>query len=138
MVVQNKAGYREREHTADRELEIWAPDFPGLLIQAAKGMYALSGIQIQAGVRQEKGLLLPASEAEQMLVSFLNELLFLGERYGMAYASFVFRPEGDALQISMSGGPIVSQDKEIKAVTYHGLKIIQTDTGIKANVVFDV
>jgi SHS2 domain-containing protein len=39
------AGYREREHTADWELEVWAPDLPRLLEQAARGMYRLAGLR---------------------------------------------------------------------------------------------
>ena len=49
------AGYRELEHTADWELEAWADDLPGLLEQAARGMYALSGVRLDGG----SGYLLP-------------------------------------------------------------------------------
>jgi SHS2 domain-containing protein len=34
--------------------------------------------------------------------------------------------------------PVKSMEKQIKAVTYHGLQIEQTENGIRATVVFDV
>ena len=50
------SGFREREHTADWELEVWAPDLPGLLVQAARGMYWLMGARLQEGVRLQRTL----------------------------------------------------------------------------------
>jgi len=44
----SQSGFREREHTADWELQVWAPSFSGLLEQAARGMYALSGTRDQS------------------------------------------------------------------------------------------
>ena len=41
--MQPEFGFREHAHTADWELEVWAPDLPALLEQAAHGMYAISG-----------------------------------------------------------------------------------------------
>ena len=46
-------GYREIEHTADWELKVWAPDLRGLLEQAARGMYALSGIILDIRKKEE-------------------------------------------------------------------------------------
>ena len=43
------AGFREKEHTADWELDVWAPDLPALLDQAARGMYWLMGAQLEEG-----------------------------------------------------------------------------------------
>ena len=46
--MQPEFGFREHAHTADWELEVWAPDLPTLLEQAARGMYAISGVQLAA------------------------------------------------------------------------------------------
>ena len=41
-------GHREVEHTADLELEVWAPDMPALIEEAARGMYGLMGVVVSA------------------------------------------------------------------------------------------
>jgi hypothetical protein len=46
MMTHSTAGFREIEHTADWELEVWAPDLPALLEQAGRGMYALAGVRL--------------------------------------------------------------------------------------------
>ncbi len=63
-----ESGYKEIEHTADWELEVWAPDLLGLLEQAARGMYALSGTCLAPGTRLRRSLSLPANDPESLLV----------------------------------------------------------------------
>ncbi len=135
---KHKAGFRELEHTADWELEVWAPDLVTLLEQAARGMYTLSGIRLGPGPRQPRTLAVQAHDPESLLVSFLSELLFLGEQEGLGFDSFDLQLEGDRLQARLAGAPIVSTDKEIKAVTYHQLQVRETQEGLRVNIVFDV
>jgi hypothetical protein len=70
------AGYREIEHTADWQLDVWAPDLGALLEQAARGMYALAGVRLTDGPRQAYDLEVPFHDPEGLLVAFLSELLF--------------------------------------------------------------
>jgi SHS2 domain-containing protein len=133
------AGFREIEHTADWELEVWAPDFIALLEQAARGMYELSGTRLQTIVKQQVcELSLPAGDPEQLLVSFLSELLWLGEREGLAFDHYYLELVNDQLLARVEGAPIAAQAKEIKAVTFHNLAIQHSETGLKVNIVFDV
>ncbi len=136
--MRPKAGFSEREHTADWELEVWAPDFLGLLAQAALGMYSISGIRLKEELRQEREILLTALDRESMLVRFLAELMNLGEQEHLGFDVYQFALEGDWLSVGMEGAPITSQDKEIKAVTYHNLCIRETNEGLVVNIVFDV
>ena len=75
--MQPDFGFREHAHTADWELEVWAPDLPTLLEQAARGMYALSGMRLQPGSPKESSISLHAADAESLLVRFLTELLWV-------------------------------------------------------------
>ncbi len=137
-MVEEKAGYREIEHTADWELQVWAPDFLSLLKQAALGMYALAGVCLQQGERLQREFSLPMTDPESLLVRFLGELLFLGEQEKLGFDDFDLRLEAGLLQVRLVGAPILSQRKEIKAVTYHNLMIRQTGRGLEVNIVFDV
>ena len=77
-------GFREIEHAADWEIEVWAPDLPGLFIEAAQGMYSLSGTKLSLldeGRAYEFEI--PFTNPESILVAFLNELLFQSEQNGI-------------------------------------------------------
>jgi SHS2 domain-containing protein len=133
------AGYRELAHTADWELKVWAPDLTGLLEQAARGMYAISGTRLDAGERHTRSLDLRALDAESLLVRFLTELLWLGQQDGLAFDTFLFTlSPGWSLQVALGGASIVSIEKDIKAVTYHNLVIRRLAGGLAVNIVFDV
>jgi SHS2 domain-containing protein len=71
------AGYREIEHTADWEIEVWAHDWSTLLEQAARGMYALTSTHLKPTPRLSRELILQAYDCESLLVKFLGELLYL-------------------------------------------------------------
>jgi SHS2 domain-containing protein len=135
---KTEAGYKEIEHTADWELEAWAPDFPGLLEQAARGMYALSGMRLDAGPRRLQTIQIEASDLESLLVHFLSELLYYAENGGVAFDSFTINWHGQELTARLSGAPLLGVEKEIKAVTYHNLNIQQTGQGLRVRIVFDV
>jgi len=134
-----KFGFRENAHTADWELEVWAPDLSGLLEQAARGMYTLSGIQLQPGIAQSRTITLQAADAEGLLVRFLTELLWLEQEQGLGFDAFsIVVDDYYNLRAELQGCPLAHLDKEIKAVTYHNLKVSNTAQGLSVKIVFDV
>ncbi len=137
--MQPKFGFREHAHTADWELEVWAPNLATLLEQAARGMYAISGVKTDVNSPQERSMAMHASDAESLLVRFLTELLWLEQEDGLAIDHFSMNVEKDySLWAELCGAPILSLDKEIKAVTYHNLKVETTPQGLRVYIVFDV
>ncbi len=133
-----EAGFREIEHTADWELEAWAPGLTGLLEQCARGMYTLAGMRLKAGPRQSRRLEIQAQDAESLLVKFLSELLYYGSQEGLAFDRFGLSVEEYHLQAELEGAPLESLDKEIKAVTYHNLAIRKAKHSLQVRIVFDV
>ncbi len=153
MTDRARAGFREYEHTADWQLHVWAPDLTGLLEQAARGMYALSGTRLQAGPRLEETLEIKALDPENLLVRFLDEILYYSEQENIGFDAFQLSLnrtnqdgaildgtilDGTILHAQLKGAPIESSDKEIKAVTYHKLGIRKTKGGLEVEIVFDV
>ena len=132
------AGFREHEHTADWELEVWAPDLSGLLEHAALGMYYLSGMQLTGSPILETSIQIAAHDPESLLVEFLQELLYFGEVQGMGFDKYDIAVEKLSLKAALAGSPIASIQKEIKAVTYHNMKVIETGRGVEVHIVFDV
>jgi len=131
-------GFKEVPHTADWELEAWGPDLAALFEQAARGMYALAGVRLQAGPRQLRQFELAAIDAESLLVRFLDELLYCASAEGLAFDVFRVVISTNTLRAELEGAPLASLDKEIKAVTYHKLNIQNGPHGLEVRIVFDV
>ena len=135
---QPLAGFQERPHTADWALEVWAPDAPALFTQAALGMTALMGLQARSAPRVSQSFDLTCADLESLLIGFLSELLYLIQRDGVGFDQFDLTFTDDQLYATVSGQPIDRQAKEIKAVTYHNLRIVETGRGLETTIVFDV
>jgi len=132
-------GFRENQHTADWELEVWAPDLPSLLEQAARGMYGLSGMRLQDELRQARTINLHGEDAESLLVQFLSELLWLEQEPGLGFDGFSIHIDSQYnLHAELCGSAIAHLDKDIKAVTYHNLAVQATQQGLRVIIVFDV
>ena len=134
----SERGHREVEHTADWGLEVWAPDMSALIEEAARGMYGLMGVVVSEDDRCHRQLEISSDDDEQLLVSFLEELLFIAESEDLAFDGYLFDLEGKNLLVRLEGGSIVSREKEIKAVTFHNLEIGVTERGLKTRIIFDV
>ncbi len=135
---QKTAGFQELEHTADWELHVWAPALAALFEQAALGMYRLMGTRLHPAAVSVREVDLEAEDPESLLVTFLAELLFMGEQEALGFDQFDLKIQDLHLLGRMTGGPITAQEKEIKAVTYHNLELRQTEEGFAINIVFDV
>jgi SHS2 domain-containing protein len=78
-------------------------------------------------------------DAETLLVNWLNELLFLQDRYHEAYYRFkIDTLDSQRLHANIGGLPNRKIEKLIKAATFHNLKIERTAEGWQATVVVDV
>jgi len=131
-------GSREVEHAADRELLVWGPDLTALLEEAALGMYGLMGVEVSEEFRRHRRLEITADDREQLVASFLEELLFLAETDELAFDGFLLDVQGTRLLAHLEGGFIVGRRKEIKAVTYHRLELRDTPHGVETSIIFDV
>jgi SHS2 domain-containing protein len=139
-----EAGFREIDHTADWELEIWAPDETGILVQAARGMYEMSGLTYggNGDVRRTRQFAIERPDRESLLVGFLSELLYVLQTDHLAFDRFEFELDETsstpAVRVSAGGRPVTGVDKEIKAVTWHRIALEPTDEGWSGRVTFDV
>ena len=131
-------GYQEVDHTADVALRVWAENFQSLLRQAAKGLYVLMGAVPHADSSEKKVFAIPQGNQETILVDFLNELLFLAEQDGIMLDHFSFYEGQENIEVASTGKKISSQERVIKAVTFHDLKVEKTATGCLVTITFDV
>lgn len=138
------SGFEEIDHTADWEIQVWGPDLPALLEQAARGMYSLAGLSAGSGPRCTRGLQIRSSDPEGLLVNFLAELLYLEAAEGLVVDQFeleVVEPDqanGYHLSANLLVALAAVAGKDIKAVTYHKMNIVQGSRGLEVRIVFDV
>ena len=138
MASHRSSGYRDLEHTADWELEVWAPNIAGLFEQAARGMYELSGARLAEDERLERELEVYGPDREGLLVAFLTELLYLEEVEGLGFDHFEISIEKNTLRAHLEGARFEALSKEIKAITYHNLNVRESSDGFIARIVFDI
>jgi SHS2 domain-containing protein len=131
-------GFEEVEHTADLAIRVWAADFYALLIHAALGMYDLMGAQYNPDIPILQMFELTNASQAEVLVDFLNELLFLVEESNQIFDQFQFVDENARLRIELTGYKLSSINRHIKAVTFHNLEISEGSKGLETTITFDV
>ena len=137
-----EAGFRELDHTADWEIEVWAQEPKQLLVQAAEGMYQMCGVERNSEVKATERFEIAGEDDEALLVGFLSDLLYLLQTKHLAFDRFNFQcKESDprvVLSVLAVGSPVASIEKEIKAVTWHNILVEDEEDRTTARVTFDV
>jgi SHS2 domain-containing protein len=134
--------YSTLEHTADTGLEANAASLPRLIEELSLGMFELMARVDPCPEAHRVETTIEASSSADLVVDALSELLYLSETEGLHLCRFEVTSTGDfAVEIQTTGVP--TEDVEltgppIKAVTYHQLRVSETDEGWSAIVYFDV
>ena len=132
--------FEEIEHTADKALRVFGTSLTELLLNAARGMtHLMVADEFEIGTDIEKSIELDAVDAESLLVEWLSELAYWAESDMLVFKKFkILKASPTHLQARIFGGKTSKLEKQIKAVTYHNLKIEETSQGLEATIVFDV
>jgi SHS2 domain-containing protein len=135
--------YETFDHTADVGLRIRANDLAGLLEEAAAALFSILVVNLDA-VRplQEVAFRVQGVDRDDLLHDWLAELLFTFETRHMVFGQFHVELDGTGLRATAHGESIDRQrhqlDAEVKAVTYHGLKVEEHPDGWLAEVILDL
>jgi SHS2 domain-containing protein len=131
------------DHTADVFLRARGSDLAELLAACAEGMYS---VLIESGEIQDTlaaEIAVEADDAEELVHSWLRELLFRFSAEGLLFRRFDFQEVGPTRVRAVGHGEHFDPDRhrggtEIKAVTYHQFRVVHGSEGWSADVVFDV
>jgi len=127
----------EVPHTADEAIEVQGRSLEELFINAALGMLLIMEVNNQEGVVECEKLLLAENDHESLLVAFLSEILYLVEQKRCPY-NIQVKISGFQLESTFQCFSIISYNKEIKAVTFNQLNIMQINGQFQTHIVFDV
>lgn len=135
--------YELFDHTADLGLRVVAPDLNSLFQDGALALTSamindVSTIRPQSAVSIE----LVGSDLVFLLFDWLNQFLNRFEMEGLLFSRFEVNVHRGGLTASAWGEPLDRSrhalSREVKAITYHELKVEKTSDGWLAEVIVDI
>ena len=148
--------YEQIDISGDGGLRIWGAKFEDLFENAAEGMFTLITDASVIKEIETKDIVLSSDNMENLLVQWLNELVFYFDTYGFVGKRFniIIEPglNPDAIatknyktikfKANISGGIFDAEKNEcrllIKAATYHNLSVYKAGSHWEAVVIFDI
>jgi SHS2 domain-containing protein len=133
------------EHTADLGLRVVGLDLKDLFETAASGLFDVI-VANRDGVqpREEESVILDADSTTDLMLAWLNELIYRCETHHRFYSRFTVEmyEEGRSLHATIAGEPIDLDrhvlDHEVKAATRHGLMVEPGEDGWLAEIILDI
>jgi SHS2 domain-containing protein len=135
--------YETFEHTADLGLRARAAELDTLFAEAGLALMSAIVDNVSAIEPREKiEVHLEGTDREYLLFDWLNELLYRFDTRHLVCCKFEVRMTDTGLD-AVAWGESLDPERhglghEVKAITYHGLKVEQTADGWLAEVIVDI
>jgi len=135
--------YELFDHTADVGLRMRAGSLDELFADAGRALFSVIVANFDA-VRpvQELALRVDGDRHDDLLFDWLAELLYTFDARRLLLCDFRVRLDRTGLEATARGEPFDPDrhelDVEVKAITYHGLKVEQEGDGWLAEVIVDL
>jgi SHS2 domain-containing protein len=131
------------EHTADLGLRIRAPNLDSLFVEAAKALFSTIAEDLTTvAAKQAIGIELENDDPEYLLFDWLKTLLYHFDAEHLLFSRFEVHIDAPGLKGTAWGEPLDRSrhelSHEVKAITYHGLRVERTPDGYLAEVIVDI
>ena len=131
------------EHTADLGLRVRAASEEELFAEAARGLFSMIVAELETvQPTHPREFTIAGQDRDYLLFDWLNELLYVFDTERLLLSQFDVRMTGEGLTATARGEPYDPQrhrlDHEVKAITYHGLRVEQDADGWLAEVIVDI
>jgi SHS2 domain-containing protein len=130
------------DHTADAGVVAYGADLGQAFANAAKALFSLV---VELGSVAEviyRDLELAAPDQEDLLVAWLNELIYLFDTENVLFKRFEVTVLDNRLEARVYGEKVDSSRHRlktgVKAATYHLLEVSKDDGGYRVRVIFDI
>jgi SHS2 domain-containing protein len=135
--------YEIFEHTADMGIRVRAAGLDELFADAARGLFSVMVENFEAVQPvEELTFQVHGEDVEELLHDWLAELLFTFHARRVALSEFCVQLDPPGLTATARGEPIDMGrhkiDAEVKAITWHGLKVRHEPDGWLAEVIVDI
>ena len=134
--------YELFDHTADLGLRVNAPDLDGLFRDAAAGLFAMIVEESDFGPVGQLSFSIEGRRRDYLLFDWLNELLYVFETRGLLFDGFDVHVSDEGLEATARTRPLDLRRHrllhEVKAITYHRLRVERSDGGWLAEVIVDI
>jgi len=135
--------YQIFEHTADLGIRIEAEDLNTLFAEAGRALFSIIVTNVDAVHPIEQvEFNISGTDREFLLCDWLSELLFAFEKRRLLLTEFTVDVQEQGLSATARGETVDTRrhrlEHEVKAVTYHGLKVEETDDRWIAEVIVDI
>jgi SHS2 domain-containing protein len=135
--------YETFEHTTDLGLRVRAPELNQLFVEAAQALFsAIVDDQETIEPRQRIDVSLQGDDLGYLLFDWLNELLYRSDTEHLLFGKFEVRIDNQNLWASAWGEPLDPSRHalahEVKAITYHALRVEKEKDGWLAEVIVDI
>ena len=128
--------------SGDAGLKVRGSSLAELFANAALGMTELITDTQDISATEEREISLKSDSPDDLLILWLNELIFLFDTHGFIGKSFILNLVGNTLKVKISGGIFNPELNErrllLKAATYHKLSLKKMRSLWEAVVVFDI
>ncbi|MDD5288440.1 MAG: archease [Dehalococcoidales bacterium] len=131
------------DHTADIGITAYGNDMKQAFANAACGLFSLITELDTVNGKERREIEVTAPDREALLVNWLNELIYLFETRQMLFNRFELTTLTDTGLKAAGFGESFDASRhhlkrEVKATTYHMLKVEQSEGGWRAQVIFDI
>jgi len=135
--------YELLEHTADIYLRVYGKDLKTLFKNSAIALFDIIAEKKHGKSPNSQTIIVnkAAENIEELLINWLSELLSLSDAKDLIFGKInVGKISDKRIEASVSGLPRENYriKTEVKAATYHELKIEKTKSGWQAQIIFDV
>ena len=135
--------YEIGDHPSDLELKVRGKTREELFLNAARAVGEFITPRPGSGPPARRIIRLSAENREELLVAWLNEILFLLQSGRIKFHRFRFRElSGTSLRAVGEGRKLAAKElrgcPEVKAATYHDLFIRKIPRGWEAHVILDL
>ena len=135
--------FRTFDHTADIGIEAEASTREELFAEMARALFSLIVERFDAvETREEVAVDLPPDDDEYLLFDWLNELLYQFDTARLVFTQFEVRFDDEGLHARAWGEPFDPArhgvGHEVKAITYHQLRVAKEGNLWKGRVIVDI